>query len=138
MTRGQKSRPDARALTETTQSPNRSPLERGTEIFDTETNAQMGPSAKQRPPAETHADAKSLHSGAINAKGLTKVSTQGLGGGRTRARTWDPMIKSHEVRTKASTSRPASSSSGHVTSNVATSNYYLPRLIQFPGGRSPR
>jgi hypothetical protein len=24
-----------------------------------------------------------------------KVSTQGLGGGRTRARTWDPMIKSH-------------------------------------------
>jgi hypothetical protein len=93
--RVQKSRPDARALTETTQSPNRSPLERGTEIFDTETNAQMGPSAKQRPPAETHADAKSLHSGAINAKGLTKVSTQGLGGGRTRARTWDPMIKSH-------------------------------------------
>jgi hypothetical protein len=25
-----------------------------------------------------------------------KVSTQGLGGGRTRARTWDPMIKSYQ------------------------------------------
>jgi hypothetical protein len=31
---------------------------------------------------------------AINAKRPTKVSTQRLGGGRTRARTWDPMIKS--------------------------------------------
>src|ERR1700688_888486 len=37
---------------------------------------------------------KSPHSGAINAQSLMKVSTQGLGGGRTRARTWDPMIKS--------------------------------------------
>jgi hypothetical protein len=27
-----------------------------------------------------------------------KVSTQGLGGGRTRARTWDPMIKSLLLR----------------------------------------
>jgi hypothetical protein len=26
---------------------------------------------------------------------LAKVYTLGLGGGRTRARTWDPMIKSH-------------------------------------------
>ena len=38
--------------------------------------------------------AKSPRSGALNAKRLPKVSTQGLGGGRTRARTWDPMIKS--------------------------------------------
>jgi hypothetical protein len=91
---GQKSRPDARALAETTQSPNRSPLERGTEIFDAETKPQMGPSAKQRPPAETHADAKSPHSGAINAKRLTKVSTRGLGGGDTKARTWDPTMQS--------------------------------------------
>src|SRR3984885_13100076 len=79
----------------TTQSSNPSPLERGTEIFDVETNLQTGPSAAQRPSAETRAGAKSPHSGAINTKRLTKVSTQGLGGGRTRARTWDPMIKSH-------------------------------------------
>src|SRR5580693_6067721 len=49
---------------------------------------KTGPSAKQRPPAETHAGAKSPHSGAINAKRLTKVSTQGLGGGvRSHLRT---------------------------------------------------
>jgi hypothetical protein len=40
----------------TTQSSNRSPLEWGTEIFDTETNSQTGPSANRRPPAETHAE----------------------------------------------------------------------------------
>jgi hypothetical protein len=73
---------------------NRSPLERGTEIFDAETNRQTWPFAQQRPLAETHAGAKKPHSGAINARRLMKVSTQGLGGGRTRARTWDPMIKS--------------------------------------------
>jgi hypothetical protein len=38
---------------------------------------------------------RKAHSGAINAKRLKKVPTHGLGGGRTRARTWDPMIKSH-------------------------------------------
>jgi hypothetical protein len=65
----------------TTQSSNRSPLERGTEIFDAETNSQTEPSAKQRPPAETHGGAKNPHFGAINAKRLMKVSTQGLGGG---------------------------------------------------------
>jgi hypothetical protein len=37
-------------------SSNRSPLERGTEIFGAETNSQTGPSAKRRPPAETHAE----------------------------------------------------------------------------------
>jgi hypothetical protein len=51
-------------------------------------------SAKRRPPVETHASAKSPRSGAVNADRLMKVSTQELGGGRTRARTWDPMIKS--------------------------------------------
>jgi hypothetical protein len=69
---------------------NRSPLERGTEIFDAETNRQTGPSAQQRPLAETHAGAKKPHSGAINARRLMKVSTQGLGGGDSRARTGDP------------------------------------------------
>ena len=44
---------------------------------------------------------QSPHSGAINAKRLTKVSTQGLGGGRTRARTWDPMIKSRRAAPEA-------------------------------------
>jgi hypothetical protein len=73
-----------------TPSSNRSPLERGTEISDAETNRQTGPFAKQRPLAETHAGAKSPHSGAVNAKRLTKVSTQGLGGGDSRARTGDP------------------------------------------------
>jgi hypothetical protein len=38
---------------------------------------------------------RKAHSGAINAKRLKKVPTHGLGGGRTRARTWDPMIKSY-------------------------------------------
>jgi hypothetical protein len=38
--------------------------------------------------------AKSPHSGAVNAKRLTKVSTQGLGGGDTKARTWDPTMQS--------------------------------------------
>jgi hypothetical protein len=52
-----------------------------------------GLSAKQRPSAETRAAAKSSHSGAINAKWLTKVSTQGLGGGDTKARTWDPTMQ---------------------------------------------
>jgi hypothetical protein len=66
----------ARALAETTQSPNRSPLERGTEIFDAETNSQMRLSARQRPLAETHAGAKSPHSSAINANWPMKVSTQ--------------------------------------------------------------
>jgi hypothetical protein len=40
---------------------------------------------------------RKAHSGAINAKRLKKVPTHGLGGGRTRARTWDPMIKSYLV-----------------------------------------
>jgi hypothetical protein len=53
---------------------------------------KRGPSAKQRPPAETHADAKGPHSGAINAKRLKKVSIQGLGGGRFKARTCDPNL----------------------------------------------
>jgi hypothetical protein len=74
----------------TTQSSNPSPLKPGTEIFDAETNPQSGPSAKQRPPTETDGFAKSPHSGAINAKWLMKVSTQGLGGGDSRARTGDP------------------------------------------------
>jgi hypothetical protein len=70
---------------------------RGTEIIDAETGSQTGPAAKQRLPAETDAGAKSPHSGAIDAKRLTKVSPLRLGGGRTGARTWDPMIKRKEA-----------------------------------------
>jgi hypothetical protein len=43
--------------------------------------------------ARRHMRPRKAHSGAINAKRLKKVPTHGLGGGRTRARTWDPMIK---------------------------------------------
>jgi hypothetical protein len=56
-------------------------LSGGTEIFDAETNPQTGPSSKQRPPAETDGCTKNPYFGAINAKRMTKVSTQGLGGG---------------------------------------------------------
>jgi hypothetical protein len=88
----------------TTQSSNRSPLERGTEIFDAETNSQTGPSATETPPAETHAGAKSPHSSAINAKRLMKVSTRGLGGGDSRARTDDPAL-SHQTSLRISEER---------------------------------
>jgi hypothetical protein len=67
-------------------------LERGTEIIGAETNSQTAPPAKQRLPAETDGGAKSPHSGAINAKRPTKVSTQRLGGGRDRDRTCDPHL----------------------------------------------
>jgi hypothetical protein len=79
------------------QSSNRSPLERGTEIFNAETNSQTGSSAEQRPSVGTCAGAKSPRSGAANAKRLMKVSTQGLGGGDSRARTGDPP-PSHRTR----------------------------------------
>ena len=78
----------------TTQSSNPSPLEAGNGIFDCGDKPSIGAFSQAE---TTHGDAwgaKSPHSGGINAKWLLKVSTQGLRGGRTRARTWDPMIKS--------------------------------------------
>ena len=36
------------------------------------------------------------------ARLLAKVQTQRLGGGRTRARTWDPMIKSQRIEGRPS------------------------------------
>jgi integrase len=44
---------------------------------------------------ETRKPNESPRSSAINATILARAPTQRLGGGRTRARTWDPMIKRH-------------------------------------------
>jgi hypothetical protein len=77
-----------------TQSSNESPPERGTEIPDAETGAQTRPYYLTEIPIETRKENETPRSGAINATIFAKARTQRLGGGRTRARTWDPMIKS--------------------------------------------
>jgi hypothetical protein len=70
-----------------------SAAEPGTEICDAETGSQKATYHLAETNPETRRSAKSPHSGAINAKGLAEIWTLPLGGGRTRARTWDPMIK---------------------------------------------
>jgi hypothetical protein len=75
------------------QSSNQSPPARGTEILDAETGPQTAPYRLAKIPVETRKPNESPHSSAINATILARAPTQRLGGGRTRARTWDPMIK---------------------------------------------
>jgi hypothetical protein len=79
----------------TTQSSNRSPPAPGTEISCAETGRQKPALQLVETDSETRRKRGSPHSRAQIARLLAKVQTLRLGGGRTRARTWDPMIKSH-------------------------------------------
>jgi hypothetical protein len=67
----------------------------GTEFSDAETGTQKPAYHLSDINPETRGSAKSPRSDAITAKTLTEVCALRLDGGRTRARTWDPMIKSH-------------------------------------------
>ena len=63
--------------------------------FPTQRQARKNRLITYQTSTETRGSAKSRRSGAITAKTLTEVCALRLDGGRTRARTWDPMIKSH-------------------------------------------
>src|SRR6202021_470043 len=79
----------------TNQSSNRSPLQPGTEIFAAETRPKIWLASRQRPIRRLREAGKSPQNAAILRRHPTKFEPWRPGGGRTRARTWDPMIKSH-------------------------------------------
>jgi hypothetical protein len=79
----------------TNQSPNWSPPAPGTEISSAETGRQKPTQQLAVTNSETGRKRESPDFRARTARLLAKVQTLRLGGGRTRARTWDPMIKSH-------------------------------------------
>ena len=81
-----------------TQSSNQSPIAPGTGISAAETSAQIAPLCFAEISVETGRASQSPHPSATTATIPARAPTQGLGGGRTRARTWDPMIKSHPLR----------------------------------------